>query len=404
MTQLLPEPIIKLIKRAIVIILDSVGIGALPDAADYGDVGADTLGNIARTLGGLNLPNLQSLGLGNIIPIKGVPPTPRPLASYGKMTEASKGKDTIAGHWEIMGIILQESFPTFPHGFGPGIIAEFLQAAGTPAVLGNKTASGTVIIQELGEKHIETGYPIVYTSADSVFQIAAHEEVIPVERLYEICRRTREICDKYRIGRVIARPFIGAKGNFTRTKNRKDFPMKPPADTALDILKRHNFPVVGIGKIEDIFAGCGITRAIHTGDNVDGMKRLIEELAITRSGLIFINLVDFDMLYGHRNDPQGYAQALSAFDSFLVDLLPLVRPDDILIITADHGCDPTYPGTDHTREYVPLLVYNRTIRPRDLGTRETFADVAVTILDLFSLPHSLPGRSIFNDEIKRKER
>jgi phosphopentomutase len=401
MTQLSANSIIN---RAIVIILDSVGAGALPDAAEYGDVGADTLGNIARALGGLNLPNLQRLGLGNIIPIKGVPPVSRSLASFGKMAEASKGKDTMAGHWEIMGIILQESFPTFPHGFGPEIIAEFLEAAETPAVLGNKTASGTVIIQELGEKHIETGFPIVYTSADSVFQVAAHEEVIPVERLYAICRRTREICDKYRIGRVIARPFTGAKGNFTRTKNRKDFPMKPPADTALEILKRHHLPVVGIGKIEDIFAGCGITRAIHTKDNADGMKRLIEELYITRSGLVFINLVDFDMVYGHRNDPQGYAQALADFDSFLVDLLPMIRPDDILVITADHGCDPTYPGTDHTREYVPLLVYNQTMPPRNLGTRETFADVAATILDLFSLQHSLPGRSIFNDKMKREER
>ncbi len=394
----------KLIKRALVIILDGLGVGALPDAAGYGDAGADTLGNIARTLGGLSLPNLQRLGLGNIVPIKGVPPTAQPLASYGKMREASKGKDSVAGHWEIMGIILQESFPTFPQGFGPDIIAEFLQAAGTPAVLGNKTASGTVIIQELGERHIETGFPIVYTSADSVFQVAAHEAVIPVEILYNICRQARKICDKYRIGRVIARPFTGVKGNFTRTKNRKDFPMPPPADTALDILKRHNFPVSGIGKIEDIFAGCGITRAIHTADNADGMQRLIEELAVTRSGLVFINLVDFDTVYGHRSDAAGYAQALAVFDSFLADLLPLVEPDDILVITADHGCDPTCPGSDHTREYVPLLVYNQTIRPRHLGTRETFADVAATILDIFSLPHALPGRSIFNDKREREEK
>ncbi|MCK5058988.1 MAG: phosphopentomutase [Candidatus Aminicenantes bacterium] len=383
-----------MIDRVILIVLDSVGAGAMPDAARYGDTGANTLGNIARAVGGLNLPNLQAFGLGNIIPIAGIPPAARPLASYGKMKEASPGKDTMAGHWELMGIILDKAFPTFPGGFGKEIIDEFLKAAGVGGILGNKIASGTVIIQELGEEHIKTGFPIVYTSADSVFQVAAHEDVIPVERLYCICEKTRKICDKHLVGRVIARPFVDENGKFVRTKNRKDFSMKPPADTALDLLKRSNYPVVGIGKIEDIFTGRGITRAIHTKDNDSGMKCLHEELAITPKGLIFINLVDFDMVYGHRNNVEGYARALRNFDSFLPVLLSEIKPGDLLIITADHGCDPTHPGTDHTREYVPLLVFNRDIPPRNLQTRHTFADVGTTILDLFAVPHSLPGKNL----------
>lgn len=380
-----------MINRVIVIVLDSVGVGALPDAAEYGDVGADTVGNIADKCGGLHLPNLQALGLGNIIPVKGIPPAASPGASFGKMAEASKGKDTIAGHWEIMGIILDRAFPVFPDGFGKEIINEFLEATELPGFLGNKAASGTVIIQELGQEHIETGFPIVYTSADSVFQIAAHEDIFPVKTLYRICEDTRKIADKYGIARVIARPFTGRQGDFTRTKNRKDFPMIPPADTALDILKRNNFPVVGIGKIEDIFAGRGITKAIHTKDNQDGTACLSQELSTTREGLIFVNLVDFDMVYGHRNNVEGYARALKDFDSYLPELLPLIKPEDLLIITADHGCDPTHPGTDHTREYVPLLVYNPVIPSRNLGTRKTFADAAVTILHVFGLSHSLPG-------------
>jgi phosphopentomutase len=271
-----------------------------------------------------------------------------------------------------------------------------MAAAGVGGILGNKAASGTVIIRELGDEHIKTGFPIVYTSADSVFQVAAHEDVIPVERLYRICEKTRKICDKYQVGRVIARPFIAEKGSFVRTKNRKDFPMKPPADSALDLLKRANYPVVGIGKIEDIFAGCGITRAIHTKDNDDGMRCLQEELTITLEGLIFINLVDFDMVYGHRNDAEGYARALADFDSFLPRLLSQIKTTDLLLITADHGCDPTHPGTDHTREYVPLLVFNRDIPPRSLKIRHTFADVGTTILDLFAVPHALPGHNLFD--------
>ncbi len=381
------------INRAIVIVLDSVGVGALPDAADFGDEGANTLGHVAEYMGGLHLPHMEQMGLGNIIPIKGVPPEPKPTAAYGMMMEAAGSKDTMAGHWEMMGLIVDSPFPTFPHGFPGEILEKFYKAAGVPLVLGNKAASGTVIIAELGEKHIKTGFPIVYTSADSVFQIAAHEEVIPIEKLYEMCEQARKVCDEYQIGRVIARPFVGEKGNFTRTANRKDYPMDPPGITALDVLKKNNFPVMGIGKIEDIFAGKGLTRAVHIENNSHGMECLMEELSITKKGLIFVNLVDFDMLYGHRNNVEGYAGALEVVDRELGELLPRLQEDDLLIISADHGCDPTFRGTDHTREYVPLLVYSRHMEPRHLGTRETFADIGVSILDLFGIKHSFPGTS-----------
>ena len=383
------------INRAIVIVLDSVGVGALPDAADFGDEGANTLGHVAEHMGGLHLPYMQQMGLGNIIPIKGVPPEPNPTAAYGMMMEAAGSKDTMAGHWEMMGLIVDSPFPTFPDGFPGEILEKFYKAAGVTQVLGNKAASGTVIIAELGEEHIKTGFPIVYTSADSVFQIAAHEAVIPIERLYEMCEQARKVCDDYQIGRVIARPFVGEKGNFTRTANRKDYPMDPPGITALDVLKKNNFPVMGIGKIEDIFAGKGLTRAVHIKNNSRGMECLVEELSVTKNGLIFANLVDFDMLYGHRNNTEGYAEALEVFDRELGELLPRLQEDDLLIISADHGCDPTFRGTDHTREYVPLLVYSRRMEPRHLGTRETFADIGVSILDLFGIKHSFPGTSFF---------
>jgi phosphopentomutase len=384
-----------LINRAIVIVLDSVGVGSLPDAADFSDEGANTLGHVAEHRGGLHLPHMQQMGLGNIIPIKGVPPEPKPTAAYGKMMEAAGSKDTMAGHWEMMGLIVDKPFPTFPDGFPEEILEKFYIASGVTQALGNKAASGTVIIAELGEEHIKTGFPIVYTSADSVFQIAAHEEVIPIERLYDMCKQARKVCDQYQIGRVIARPFVGKKGNFTRTTNRKDYPMDPPGITALDVLKKNNFPVMGIGKIEDIFAGKGLTRAVHIENNSHGMECLMDELSITKSGLIFVNLVDFDMLYGHRNNADGYAEALEVFDRELGELLPRLQEDDLLVITADHGCDPTYQGTDHTREYVPLLVYSRRLEPRDLGTRETFADIGVSILELFGIKHSFPGTSFF---------
>ena len=379
------------IKRVIVIVLDSVGAGSLPDAADYGDAGANTLGHIAEHRGGLNLPYMQKLGLGNIIPILGVPPAASPRAAYGIMMEASHSKDTMAGHWEMMGLIVTKPFPTFPDGFPTEFLEKFYRTAGVKKVLGNKAASGTEIIAELGEEHIKTGYPILYTSADSVFQIAAHEEVIPLDRLYDICEKARKVCDEYQVGRVIARPFLGTPGNFARTTNRKDYPMLPPGKTALDLLKANGFPVCGIGKIEDIFAKQGITRAIHTTSNHHGMECLAEELNVTQRGLIFVNLVDFDMVYGHRNNVEGYALALEEFDRDLGELLPRLREDDLLVITADHGCDPTYPGTDHTREHVPLIMFSRRLVPRNLGTRETFADIGVTILELFGIPHSYTG-------------
>ncbi len=379
------------INRVVVIVLDSVGAGASPDAKDFGDIGANTLGHVAEHMNGLHVPHMQQMGLGNIIPIKGVPPADDPTASYGIMMEASRSKDTMAGHWEMMGLITEKPFPTFPQGFPLEILEKFYQAAGITLALGNKTASGTEIITELGEEHIKTGFPIVYTSADSVFQIAAHEAVIPIPQLYRMCEQARKVCDEYQVGRVIARPFIGEKGQFTRTANRKDYPMDPPGKTALDFLKENGFPVVGIGKIEDIFAGKGITRALHTKSNDHGMQCLVEELGITARGFIFVNLVDFDMVYGHRNNIEGYGRALETFDQQLGELLLRFREDDLLILTADHGCDPTFPGTDHTREYVPLLVYSQQLKSRSLGIRKTFADIGASLLSLFGVSHNFPG-------------
>ena len=383
----------KNIERVILIVLDSVGTGSLPDAAAYGDEGANTLGHVAELCGGLSLPNLQKLGLGNIISIKGVAAQPDPLASWGRMAEMAHGKDTIAGHWEMMGIILDQAFALFPQGFPPELLDDFKQRTGVKGILGNKAASGTEIIAELGSEHMRSGFPIVYTSADSVLQIAAHEEIIPLKKLYEICRQSRKICDAWRIGRVIARPFIGSARNFSRTTNRRDFPMLPPRQTVLDIMRKNGLEVTAIGKIENIFAGQGIGRSRPSHSNSEGMSLLAEELSATRRGLIFANLVDFDMLYGHRNDAAGYGAALEIFDRELGSFVPLLGPADLLIITADHGCDPTYPGTDHTREYVPLLVYGLGLPARPLGVRGNFADVGVSILDIFGFEHKFPGQS-----------
>ncbi len=386
------------INRVILIVLDSVGVGSLPDAAAYGDEGANTLGHVAERCGGLKLPNLEKLGLGNIIPIQGVAAVPDPLASWGRMAEKSLGKDTIAGHWELMGIILEQAFALFPQGFPPGLVEEFVSRTEVKGILGNKAASGTEIIAELGAEHMRSGFPIVYTSADSVLQIAAHEEIIPLPELYEMCLRARKICDVWRIGRVIARPFIGSAGNFSRTVNRRDFPMLPPGETVLDILRENGLEVTAIGKIENIFAGQGIGRSRPSHGNFEGMDLLGEELTATGRGLIFSNLVDFDMLFGHRNDTAGYGTALEAFDRELGLLLPSLGPNDLLIITADHGCDPVFPGTDHTREYVPLLVYGSGLPACALGVRRTFSDVGVSILDIFGFEHKFPGQS-FMDEI-----
>ena len=385
------------IDRIFLIVLDSVGVGSLPDAAAYGDEGANTLGHIAERRGGLKLPHLAKFGLGNIIPILGVAPVPAPLASWGRMAELARGKDTLAGHWEMMGLALDKPFALFPRGFPPELLAEFQRRTEAAGFLGNKAASGTEIIAELGAEHMRTGFPIVYTSADSVFQIAAHEDVIPPPALYEMCRRTRELCDAWMIGRVIARPFVGSPGRFTRTANRRDYSMRPPGETVLDILRRNGWAVTGIGKIENIFAGQGIGRSRPSRDNAEGMAFVREEAAVAGRGLIFANLVDFDMLYGHRNDIAGYGAALEAFDRELGLLLPSLGSRDMLVVTADHGCDPAFPGTDHTREYVPLLVYGPALPARALGVRRTFADIGASVLDAFGLKPECPGRSFMSE-------
>lgn len=381
------------IHRVVLIVLDSVGVGSLPDAAAFGDDGANTLAHVAERRGGLTLPHLAKLGLGNILPLLGVAPAPAPLASWGRMAELACSKDSLAGHWELVGLVLEQPFSLFPRGFPRDLLAAFKRRAGVAGILGNKAASGTEIIAELGADHVRSGFPIVYTSADSVFQIAAHEDIIPLPELYEMCLQARAICDDWRIGRVIARPFIGRPGDFRRTANRRDFSMRPPGETALDVLLKNGLAVTAIGKIENIFAGQGIGRSRPSHDNSEGMSLVREELAVTRRGLIFANLIDFDMLYGHRNDADGYGAALEAFDGELGLLLPGLGPGDMLIITADHGCDPSYPGTDHTREYVPLLVYGPSLPARSLGVRRTFADVGASILDAFGLRHDCLGES-----------
>lgn len=389
------------INRVILIVLDSVGIGALPDAGAYGDAGSNTLVNIARVVGGLKLPHLERLGLGNIAGIKGVPPQDSPAGAYGKMAERSAGKDTTTGHWELSGVILEKPFPVYPQGFPTEIIKSFEESIGRKT-LGNKAASGTAIIEELGEEHMKTGYPIVYTSADSVFQIAAHEEIIPLEELYGMCRLARKLLTgEHAVGRVIARPFVGSPGSFQRTANRHDFSLKPPGDTILDLLDSSGCRVQAVGKIEDIFAGQGITEAVHTSGNQDGMEKTLELMRRPGGGFVFANLVDFDMLYGHRNNPQGYAGALEEFDRRLPDFLAALRDDDMLIITADHGCDPTTSSTDHSREYVPLLVYGRLLRSGvNLGIRETFSDIAATLAEIFGVKIGA-GKSFLQEILKR---
>mgnify|MGYP001160548933 FL=1 len=373
--------------RVALIVLDGVGIGELPDAHKYGDEGSNTLRNTAEAVGGLHMPNMQKLGLGNIDFIPGVPPADEPLACYGRMAERSAGKDTTTGHWEIAGLHLERPFPTYPNGFPDEVIKPFEEAIGRK-VLGNKPASGTVIIEELGEEHLRTGRPIVYTSADSVFQIAAHEDVVPVEELYEMCRIAREILTgEHAVGRVIARPFVGRPGSFRRTERRRDFSVAPPRPTLLDRLAEAGIPVFSVGKIMDIFAGRGIAAGRYTKDNMDTVDGVLERLR-TEEGpcLVFANCIDFDMLWGHRNNPEGMAEGLSQFDARVPELMAELRDNDLLIVTADHGIDPTTPSTDHSREYVPLLVYGPGIRRGvALGTRETFADVAATLADFFGV-------------------
>nr|WP_277997643.1 phosphopentomutase [Moorella sp. E308F] len=380
------------IDRVIIIVLDSVGVGELPDAGKFGDEGSNTLGNIAATVD-LHLPNMARLGLGNIIPLKGIAPVAAPAAAYGKMASRTAGKDTTSGHWELAGLILERPFPLYPHGFPPEIIEPFEKAIGRK-VLGNKPASGTVIIEELGVEHMRTGYPIVYTSADSVFQIAAHEDVIPVQELYRYCKIARQLLTgEHAVGRVIARPFVGEPGHFIRTDRRQDFSLEPPRPTLLDAVISAGLQVMAVGKIKDIFAGRGISRWIHTHDNMDGVDQTCNFMREGGRGLIFTNLVDFDMRYGHRNDVAGYAAALEAFDRRLPELLEALNENDVLVLTADHGCDPTTPSTDHSREYVPLLVCGRQIRPVNIGVRPTFADLGATVADLLDVPYNLAGES-----------
>jgi len=372
-------------ERIILVVLDSVGIGAQPDAARWGDAGRDTLGHIAERRG-LRIPNLVDLGLANIRPLAGIEPAVSPRGAYGKATLLSPGKDTTAGHWEMAGIVLDRPFPTYPHGFPRDLMERFEQAIGRKT-LGNYPASGTEIIKQLGEEHLKTGRPIVYTSGDSVFQVAAHEDVIPVEELYRICRIAREMLQgENRVGRVIARPFTGAPDSFRRTERRHDYAVEPPLPMLLDLLAEAGLEVTGVGKIPDIFLNRGITRSLVGRNNREALESTVSALAAAKPGLVFTNLVDFDMLYGHRLDIEGYGRAIEEVDAFLPQLIGRLKPADLLILTADHGCDPLGPSTDHSREYVPVLATGpRAVRGVNLGTRATLADLGATVSENFAL-------------------
>ncbi len=384
------------VNRVILIVLDSVGIGELPDANLYNDQGSNTLGNIAKFYPQLQIPNLTSLGLGNIDPSNLLAKTDHPKAAFGKAVEKSSGKDTTTGHWEICGTVLEKPFPTFPNGFPKEFMDRYEKAIGTPT-LGNKTASGTAVINELGDEHCRTKYPIVYTSADSVFQIAMHENVYPIEEQYRICQIARDMLKgDYEVSRVIARPFIGTSGNYTRTSRRKDFSVMPP-DNLLNAIQNHEKEVVSIGKIVDIFAGKGISTYVKTANNLEGIKETIKAIGKPSKGLIFTNLVDFDMLFGHRRDIEGYAKSLMEFDHELPIILDKLKEDDLLIITADHGNDPSAPGTDHTREYIPILTYGKMIQSgTNIGIRQTFADISSTIAEALDIDFESPGESYFS--------
>jgi len=377
---------IKPLTRAILVVLDGVGVGEAPDAQDYGDAGASSLEHCALAVGGLELPEMGRLGLGNISPILGTPPTNAAEGVFGRMAEQSAGKDSTTGHWEMTGIILNRPLPTYPHGFPADLVARFEQAIGRK-VLGNVAASGTEIIKELGEEHLRTGHPILYTSADSVFQVAAHEAIIPPEELYQICRIARRLLTgEHAVGRVIARPFEGEPGNFRRTPRRQDFSLEPPGSTLLDKLRARGYDVIAIGKIDDLFAGRGITQRVHTGTNEAGMAAALQWLERDFCGLLFVNLVECDQLWGHRRDPWGYARALQIVDRWVGDVRRRMGADDALFITGDHGVDPTAPGTDHTRECVPLLGYGQHLRAgTNLNTRPTFADLGATLAEAFDV-------------------
>ena len=388
--------------RVLLIVLDGAGIGAMPDAPDWGDAGADTFGHILESRP-VRLPHLQRYGLGNIRPLQSVPPLDHLSGSYGRCALRSNGKDTTTGHWEMAGIILERAFPTYPNGFPSPVIDRFVRETSVPGILGNFPASGTEIIKQLGEEHVKTGKPIVYTSADSVFQIAAHEEVIPLERLYDICEIARRILDgEHKVGRVIARPFLGQPGSFYRTENRHDYAVPPPRENLLPALKDEDLDVVCIGKIASIYDSMGVTEELSAKNNEQSIDQTIKALHDSTRGLIFSNLVDFDMLYGHRRDTEGYAKALEHFDARLPEIEAAMRDDDVMMITADHGNDPTFRGSDHTREYAPLLVYGRNARGGvDLGTRESLADIGQTIAANFRL--KLSAGESFLDRISKIE-
>ncbi len=385
------------INRVILIVLDSVGIGELPDANIYNDVGSNTLGNIAKYYPDLNIPNLTALGLGNIDKTNLLAKTDAPTASYGKAMERSAGKDTTTGHWEICGVILAKPFPTFPDGFPKSFIEKFETAIGYQT-MGNYSASGTTIINDLGKEHIETKRPIVYTSADSVFQIAMHEDIFPIEEQYKICETARKmLIGEFEVGRVIARPFIGEPGNFSRTQRRKDFSVLPP-DTILDAIIQNGMEVNSIGKIVDIFAGKGISRYTKTANNLEGIEATKKAIEEDSRGLIFTNLVDFDMLFGHRRNIPGYAKCLMEFDEHLPGILNRLKDDDLLIITADHGNDPSAPGTDHTREYIPILTYGKTInKGHNIGVRQSFADISSSIAEALNIEYETEGTSFYSE-------
>ena len=392
-----------MINRAIIIVLDSFGVGELPDSNVYGDCGSNTLMHIYKNTN-LNIPNLKKLGLYNIENIGIEEKEENPIGAYGKAREKAKGKNSPVGHWEIAGYVQEKAFKTYPKAFPEELIQEFIQKANLEGIISNEVGSGTELLKKYGAEHIKTGKPIIYTSADSVFQIAAHEDVIPVEKLYKICEIAREILNKpeYNIGTVIARPFIGDNpDNFKRTYNRKDFEYKEFGKTLLDIMSENQKQVIAIGKIQDLFSGRGITKSIHTKGNEDGIKNTIEEIKQDTSGLIFTNLVDYDMLYGHRRDIQGYANALEEFDKSIPEIMQNMKQSDILIITADHGCDPSFKGTDHTREHIPIIVYGSELKQNvNLGIRETYADIAATLLDIFDLPKLKYGKSFKKDIVK----
>ena len=386
-------------KKIHVVVLDSVGIGEAPDAANFGDVGSHTLGHIAEKMNGLTMPHMESFGLANIEPLQGIQATDKPKAYYGKMQEASVGKDTMTGHWEIMGLNIDKPFKVYPEGFPAELIAELEKRTGRK-VLCNKPASGTQVIEDFGKEHMETGAIIVYTSADPVLQIAAHEEIIPLEELYKICEIARELTlqPEYLVGRVIARPFIGTPGNFTRTSNRHDYALKPFGRTTMNVLKDAGLDVIAIGKISDIFNGEGVTDAVRTKNNMDGMDKFAEVVRRDFHGISFLNLVDFDANFGHRRDPLGYGNALQEYDARLPEITEAMSEDDLLIVTADHGNDPTFPGTDHTREYVPLIVYSPRFNDcSELTLRETFADIAATVAENFEVEAPAFGKSFLNN-------